>query len=520
MLSINQTITLTCGALGADFEGICRHDGQVVFVCGALPGETVHVKIEKVGKKSAVGKLLDIVERSPERADPPCAVFPRCGGCVALHMNYQATLRHKRQQVIDCLSRIGGIGTPDVLPVIGMERPWWYRNKAAFPVGGSPCHPCIGCYAEHSHEIVDVKNGCLLQSESSDALVLAVRRWMMKNAIAPYDEKNHTGLLRHIVTREAFDGGVMLILVINGTHGDRLPATEDLIASAKDAVSNISTNVKDAVGGFIASSKGAAGDVITDTKDPASGLITNTNGAVGNFIANSKGAADDRITGTKKAVPTLRSVVVCENTRRTNVIFGETFHTLWGDDVLIDEIAGFQMRVSPRSFFQVNREQAEKLFELAVSFAGLTGGERVWDVYCGCGSITLPLARKAAFVTGIEVVEDAVRDARENALRNGVRNVSFICGAAEAILPSLAAWEGAPDVIVVDPPRKGCDEKALAAIAAAAPARIVYVSCNPATLSRDVAFLSGHGYGLQRVQPVDLFAWTGHVECVALLGRC
>jgi len=450
MLSKNQTVTLACGALGADFEGICRHDGQVVFVRGALPGETVRAVITKAAKKYAVGKLIDVFENSPERISPRCPAFPRCGGCAAQHLAYPATLAHKRLQVADCLLRIGAIEGPNVLPAAGMEFPWRYRNKAAFPVGGTPGRPYIGCYAERSHDIVDTKDGCLLQAESGNALVFAVRRWIEKNAVAPYDETTHTGLLRHIVTREAHDGGAMLILAINGK---RLPAVDDLVRRAV------------------------------------------------------------------RAAPALRSVVLNENTRRTNVIFGDALHTLWGDGALIDSIAGFQMRVSPRSFFQVNRKQAERLFEIAISFAGLSGNEKVWDVYCGCGSITLPLARNAGHVTGVEVVGDAVRDARENASRNGVRNVSFLSGAAEDVLPRLAKEQGAPDVVVVDPPRKGCAPGALSAIVKASPQRIVYISCNPATLSRDAAFLLQNQYALQKVQPVDLFCWTGHVECVALLLR-
>lgn len=443
---INQTVELTCDTLGADFEGICRYNTFVVFVNGALPGETIRVQITKTAKRYAVGKLIEVIKQSPMRADPPCSVFPRCGGCTAQHLLYPSTLSHKRQQIIDCFSRIASIDA-NVLPVIGMNDPWRYRNKAAFPVGGNSHAPCIGCYAERSHDIVDT-NGCLLQAQSSDALVAAVRRWMSQNAIDPYNEASHSGLLRHIVTREAYDGSTMLTLVINGK---RLYAEELIQCVTKD-------------------------------------------------------------------VPSLQSIIVCENTQRTNVIFGSTFHTLWGCDTLTDRIAGFQMRVSPRSFFQVNRKQAETLFDLAVSFAELSGKELVWDVYCGCGSITLPLAQKAAHVIGIEVVEDAIRDARANAERNGLSNLSFISGAAENILPRLAE-QGAPDVIVVDPPRKGCATEALKAIAEASPKRIIYVSCNPATLSRDMAYLSGFGYVLQKVQPVDLFGWTGHIECVALISR-
>lgn len=450
MLQKNQTVTLACTALGADFEGVCRHEGQVVFVRGALPGETISAKIIKVTKQYAVGKLLALLAPSGERVVPPCPIYARCGGCTAQHMAYEATLIHKKQQVIDCLTRIGGISDPEVADVLPMANPWRYRNKGAFPVGGRVGAPRIGCFAARSHDIIDMASGCLLQTATSDLLVAAVRRFILLRGIAPYQEENHTGLLRHIITREAANGSVMLALVLNGK---RLPGADTLIEYAKEAAGK------------------------------------------------------------------LRSIIICENTKRTNVIMGDALHTLWGEDALMDQIAGFTMRVSPRSFFQVNRVQAERLIDIAVSYCALTGTERVWDVYCGCGTITLPLSRHASHVTGIEVVEDAVRDARANANRNGVDNVSFLSGDAEVVLQGLVKQQGAPDVVVVDPPRKGCAPQALHAMAKAAPKRMVYVSCNPATLARDVALLAAQGYRLDKVHPVDMFGWTGHVECVALLSR-
>ncbi len=450
MIVKNQEIGLVCTGLGAEFEGVCRHEGQVVFVPGALPGEEIVARIIKVTSSYAVGRLVSRGGESSDRAAPPCPYYPRCGGCTAQHLSYAATLAHKRQQVVDCLERIGGVSAPDVWETIGMEEPWRYRNKGAFPVGGAVGAPRIGCFAARSHDIVDAPGGCLLQSEQSDALVGAVRRWMVEERIAPYDEAAHKGLVRHVMTREAKDGSSMLVVVING---NTLPKGGGLIERAREAA------------------------------------------------------------------PGLRLVVVCENNKRTNVILGERLRTLWGEDALTDEIAGYAMRVSPRTFFQVNRTQAERLYAVALDYAGLTGAERVWDVYCGCGSITLPLAARAAHVTGVEIVEDAVADARENAARNGVENVSFVAGAAEMVLSNLLEKSGAPDIIVLDPPRKGCEPAALAAVGRAGAKRIVYVSCSPATLARDVKGLAEYGYRLERAQPVDMFGWTGHVECVALMTR-
>ncbi|MCL1963441.1 MAG: 23S rRNA (uracil(1939)-C(5))-methyltransferase RlmD, partial [Firmicutes bacterium] len=383
MLLKNQTVSLECTGLGVDFEGVCRHEGQVVFVPGMLPAERAAVKIIKVTKSYAVGRLERLLAFSAERVTPRCPYYPRCGGCTAQHLSYEATLRYKQKQVLDCLRRIGGFEDARAALPLGMEDPWRYRNKGAFPVGGEAAAPRIGCFAARSHEIVDAPAGCLLQTEGSDALVKAVRWWMARGGVPPYDEGKHSGLVRHVMTRQARGGGMMLVVVVNGRQ---VPHGGELIAAARDAC------------------------------------------------------------------PSLQSIVIAENTSRTNVILGERFHTLWGCDALDDEIAGFRMRVSPRSFFQVNRDQAERLYAEAIRLCGLTGRERVWDLYCGCGSITLPLARRAESVTGVEIVEDAVRDARANAKRNGVVNAGFAAGAVEAVLPVLAARQGKPDVVVLDPP--------------------------------------------------------------------
>ena len=450
MLEKNQVVEVVCTGVGADFEGVCRVEGQVVFVRGALPGEVMRAKVIKVAKNYAVARMEQRLKRSPERVEPPCAYYPRCGGCTAQHMAYAATLEHKRQQVVDCLERIGGFKGPEVAETLGMEAPWRYRNKGAFPVGGRSGAPVLGIYAARSHDIVDAPAGCLLQTQQSDKLVDAVRRWMVAYKVEPYVEELHQGLVRHVMTREAADGTSMLVLVINGK---KIPHANELIGVAAEAA------------------------------------------------------------------PGLRSIVLSENTRRTNVILGDRLYTLWGEDALEDEIAGFHMRVSPRTFFQVNRVQAEALYAQAIAYAALTGQETVWDVYCGCGTITLPLASKAKHVTGIEIVEDAIADARKNARMNGVGNVDFIAGAAEVVLPELVRTRGRPDVVVLDPPRKGCDPAALEAIAQVGPERIVYVSCNPATLARDLKLLAEKGYMPGRVQPVDMFAWTGHVECVAVISK-
>ena len=444
----NDILTARCEALGSETEGVCRSEGRVYFVPGALPGEEILFRLVQVRKNYGYGRLEKILMPSPDRIEPACPVFPRCGGCTARHLAYAAQLEAKRAKVRDCLARIGGLSDPPVGPVLGMEDPRRYRNKGAFPVGGTPGAVRIGCFAARSHQVIDAPDGCLLQSLTSDRLIREVRGWANAHRLEPYDETSHTGLLRHVMTREAADGSSMLVLVVNGQS---LPHAEELIA---------------------------------------------------------------RLRG---AVPGLASVCLSSNTRRTNVILGETVRVLWGSGTLTDTLLGFSYRVSPRSFFQVNHSQTEVLYRQVLDACGLRGDETVFDLYCGCGTITLPLASRARRAVGVEIVEDAVRDARENARANGVGNAVFYAGAAEALFPSLLREWGRPDVLVMDPPRKGCEPEVLRAAAEAAPGRIVYVSCDPATLARDVRVLCGAGYRPEKAVPVDMFPWTGHVETVCLL---
>lgn len=445
----NDVLEMTVQGFGLDAEGVCRYgeEGFAVFVPGAIPGERIRVRIVKVEKRHAYGKLEQVIEPSGTRVEPQCPVYRRCGGCAAQHIEYASTLAFKREQVRGCLARIGGIEA-EVAPVLGMENPWRYRNKGAFPVAGAAGEPRIGFYAPRSHEVIDAPTGCLIQHPASDAAVAAVRAWMAQYRVAPYDEATHSGVLRHIMTRTTQAGGVMVVLV------SRAPTllAEDALVSA---------------------------------------LV--------------------------KHVPGLASVLLNLNDRRTNVILGPHLRTLWGTDALEDTLHGLVFRVSPHSFFQVNPAQTEHLYTQALQYAALTGNETVVDAYCGAGTISLMLARHAARVIGIEVVPQAIADARHNAARNGIGNATFVEGKAEDILPGLVSQGLKPDVVVVDPPRKGCDAALLQAIVRAAPPRVVYVSCNPATLARDAALLVAGGYRVEAVQPVDMFCWTGDVETVMLL---
>ena len=443
----NDILTLTCEALGADMEGVCRADGMAVFVPGMLPGETASVRIVKDAKRYAFGKLEGAPATPADiRREPDCPVYPRCGGCSCRHMSYEATLEAKRQQVADCFQRIGKLDVT-VPPVLGMAEPSAYRNKTALPVGGTADAPCVGFFASRSHAIIPIDR-CPNAMPPADDVCRAVLAWMKANRVAPYDEATHTGLVRHIVTRVNREHQALVTLAINGTSVPNAAALWQLLQPL----------------GVI-------------------GLVLN------------------------------------ENREKTNVILGRKFRTLYGAGTLKDILCGLEFDLSPAAFFQVNPTQTEVLYQTALDFAELTPNDRLCDVYCGAGTISLMMARRCKEVLGIEIVPQAIENAKENAQRNSITNATFRCGAAEDILPSLVAEGLRPDVIVVDPPRKGLEVAVIDAIAKAGPRRVVYVSCNVATQARDAALLAERGYRLDKVQPVDMFCWTSGVECVALLSK-
>jgi len=439
----NEIITMTCDALGADLEGVCRHEGMAVFVPGLLPGETAPVRIVKVQSRFAFGRM----ESAPEvpsalRRTPDCPAYPRCGGCTGRHMSYEATLDAKRKQVQDCFRRIGHIDA-EVPPVIGMEQPAQYRNKTALPVGGDIDNPQVGFFAPRSHALIPISR-CPNAMPPADDLCAAFLQWMKENRVSSYKEESHTGLVRHLVIRVNRKGEAMVTVVVNGAT---LPREDRLVSALKE------------------------------------------HGAV--------------------------SVILNENRERTNVIMGRKFRTLFGPDSLQDTLCGLKFELSPAAFFQVNPTQTEVLYRTALEFADLKETDTLCDVYCGAGTITLMMAQHCKKALGIEIVPQAIDNARENARRNGVTNADFRCGAAEDLLPRLVEEGLRPDVIVIDPPRKGVEPAVIAAIAAAAPRRVVYVSCNVATQARDAALLKDAGYQLTKMQPVDMFCWTSGVENVA-----
>lgn len=447
-LEKNARLELTVEAFGAEGEGVCHHEGMAIFVPRALPGERILAQITRVEKRYAFAKAMEVLLPSAQRVAPACPYAKLCGGCSCQHMSYAAQLDFKRAQVESCMRHIAGQHI-DVQPVIGMENPWHYRNKISVPVSGEKGAPMIGYYAPRSHRVVNVEK-CLIAREQGNCVIAAVGKWMQEFAIAPYDERTHTGLIRHVMMRVSRAGQVMAVLVV---HGERVPHEGELV------------------------------------------------------------------THLQAAVPGLVSVCLSPNMRADNVILGKNYRVLWGEERLRDTLCGNDFLLSPLSFFQVNAEQTEKLYHTALQLADLHGYETVADVYCGAGTITLMLARHARQVVGIEIVPDAIRDAKANAKLNGIENAQFHCGAAEDILPALVEQGLRPDVIVLDPPRKGAEAAVLQAIAVAKPERVVYISCNPATQARDVKILREMGYAPTACQPVDMFCQTAGVENVCLLCR-
>ena len=448
----NDLLQIKIEAMGNAGEGIGKIDGYPLFVKDALPGDLAEVRVTKVKKTYAFARLERVLEASPERTEPRCPLHRRCGGCQIQALSYEKQLEYKEQKVREDLVRIGGFADPPVFPVLGMDEPYHYRNKAQFPFGRNREGRIVtGFYAGRTHTIVPGTECAIGVPENKQILEL-ILDFMEKHGIAPYDETTGKGLLRHALIRKGFaTGELMVCLVINGRS---FPHVEELA---------------------------------------------------------------DRLF----EIPGMTSFSLNVNQKNTNVILGEEVIPVRGQTYITDRIGGVSYQISPLSFYQVNPVQTEKLYRTALEYAGLTGGETVWELYCGIGTISLFLARGAGQVYGVEVVPQAVEDARRNADLNGITNVVFYLGKAEEVLPEKYEKDGIrADVIVVDPPRKGCDSACLETMLRMEPERIVYVSCDPATLARDLKILCADGrYELSKVQPVDMFPHTAGIENVAQLFR-
>lgn len=499
-LQKDMELELTIEDMGVDGEGIGKAEGVALFVKDAVLGDLVRVKIMKMKKNYGYARLLEVLKPSPYRVEPKCAYHRQCGGCQIQAVDYAQQLKFKENKVRNNLKRIGGfevlenaqdvseqVGENRIIvnPVIGMEEPYFYRNKAQFPIGTDKEAKIVtGFYASRSHNIIPNRK-CYLGVEVNEKILDIVISFMEEYGIPAYDEVTGKGLVRHVLIRFGFTTKeIMVCLVVNGR---KLPYAE-----------------------------------ILETR-----------------LGEVEG---------------MTSITLNVNAKNTNVILGEEVILLWGQEYITDYIGGIRYQISPLSFYQVNPVQTEKLYGTALEYAGLTGKETVWDLYCGIGTISLFLAQKAKQVYGVEIVAPAIEDARNNARINGIENVEFFVGKAEEVLPEFyekgmrsdkgrteGRKKGAeekglgdreqegdkvkreemlhPDVIVVDPPRKGCDEKCLETIVKMKPERVVYVSCDSATLARDLKYLCGEGYEVKKVQPVDMFPHTGHVETVCLLSN-
>lgn len=455
-LEKNRDYVVTIEDMGNDGEGIGHIDGMTVFVKDAVVGDVAEVKIVKVKKTIAYGRLMKLVEPSPYRVEPVCHKAKRCGGCTMQQVCYEKQLDYKWNKVKNCLQRIGGIeNVSDIMekPAYGMDIPYHYRNKAQFPVGRDKAgNVVIGFYAGRSHEIIDTDT-CAIGAPVNDEIVAAIRRFIEDNNISTYEEETGRGLVRHILIRVGFSTGEIMVCLV--TNGNKLPHAEQLISE-----------------------------------------LTKISG--------------------------MTSICLNVNMENTNRILGEQCITLWGQSYISDYIGDIMYRISPLSFYQVNPSQTKVLYNKALEYADLTGDETVWDMYCGIGTISLFLAKKAKKVFGVEIVPQAIDDARTNAKINGITNAEFYVGKAETVVPELyrQGEESAhADVVVVDPPRKGCDAVLLDTLVRMAPKRIVYVSCDPATLARDVKLLGSNGYKPLKVAVVDQFCNSSHVESVVLITR-
>jgi len=469
----NDVLTVKIDDIGNDGEGIGKVEGFTLFVKDAIIGDTVLVKIMKAKKHYAYAKLEKVITPSPFRVEPKCAFHRQCGGCQIQAMSYERQLQFKQDKIKGNLLRIGKFEETLISrvmePIVGMEDAFHYRNKAQFPVRiDKNGMPVVGFYAGRTHTIIE-NSDCLLGAPENKKILETILDYMKRGKVSAYQEESGEGLIRHILIRTGFSSKqIMVCIVINGerrSDGKFLPQEDELI-------------------------------------------------------------------GALKKIENMTSISVSINRERTNVIMGKTVHTLWGSDTITDSICiregkdfertgkEIRFKISPLSFYQVNPVQMEKLYSIALEYAGLTGKETVWDLYCGIGTISLFLAQKAKKVYGVEIVPQAILDARENAKSNGIGNVEFFVGKAEEVLPKMYEEKGVyADVIVVDPPRKGCDAVCLETMLRMKPEKIVYVSCDSATMARDLKILCDGGYEIVRGRGVDQFGQTVHVETVCLLSK-
>ena len=433
---------------GFSGEGIAKIDNFTIFIPQAIKGEKVKIVVVKVLSSFGYGKILEILKCSPNRVESDCATYKRCGGCSLRHIKYEETLRIKQNTVQSLINKTlkNKIKAEETL---GMENPYFYRNKAQYPVGiGKDGKPVMGVFANRTHEIVPIEK-CMIQNQQNEKVAKFILDYITKNNISIYNENTRKGLVRHIVTKIGVKTGqIMCIIVINGYE---IPNEASL-----------------------------------------------TKAILAKF-------------------PEVKSIVKNINIQNTNVILGKQNVNLYGNGYIEDKLGGYTFRISPLSFYQVNPVQAERLYQIGMEAANITKDDIVFDLYCGIGTISLFMSKYAQKVYGIEIVKEAVEAAKTNAKINNVENAEFLCGDVENVLQDLLySKKVMPDIIMVDPPRKGLDKNTIQNILKVRPKKLVYISCNPATLVRDLSALE-EVYEMKKIKPVDMFPFTSHVECVALM---
>lgn len=447
-VQVGQQVDIDIHDLAGSAEGIGHYHGFTIFVPLALPGDKIRAEIISIKKSYARALLKSILTPSPDRVQPVCPYYEKCGGCQLMHAKYDAQLAYKQNQVVSALKHIGSLTKLNVKPIIRMQSPFHYRNKAHFPTGKGNDKLIAGCYTARSHDIVDIES-CAIQHAVINHLLRTTKEAADKYNISTYDEKKQSGLLRNILARHSFSTGQsMVVFVVNGSE---LPREEEVAAYLLERTDN------------------------------------------------------------------LVSIQLNENRNKGNKLLGSKTRLIAGQDHIIDELNGLQFKISASSFYQVNPAQTSLLYSKVSDYASLSGKEVVFDIYCGVGTIALFLAEKAKNVIGVDLLPEAIKDACFNASLNKIENCDFLTGAAEEILPKLIKDGHIPDVCVIDPPRTGCRQELLDSLLESAPKKIIYISCNPATLARDLKTLCKDIYTIEEVQPVDMFPFTRHVESVTLL---
>ena len=450
MLNKNDIVEVEIVDLTHEGAGVAKVDGFVFFVDNALPGEVIKMRVLKLKKNIGFGKVEEYVTLSPNRNQDIDATYLRSGIADFGHMTYEEQLKFKRKQVVDNLYKTAGISDVEVAETLGVETPYAYRNKAQVPVRRVKGQLETGFYRKNSHDLIPIED-FLIQDKEIDKLIVFVRDLLRRYDLKPYDEKEQTGLIRHLVVRRGHYSGQMMLVFV--TTRPKVFRIDQVIAKITEAF------------------------------------------------------------------PSVVSIIQNINDKNTNAIFGKEFRTLYGQDTITDSMLGNDYEISAQSFYQVNTEMAEKLYQTAIDFSDLNSDSIVIDAYSGIGTIGLSFAKQVKKVYGVEVIETAVEDAKKNAERNGITNAHYVADSAENAMAKWSKDGIKPDVIIVDPPRKGLTESFIKASVAMKPEKITYVSCNPATMARDIKLYQELGYELKKVQPVDLFPQTHHVETVALLSK-